>query len=49
MEKYKFKIDEYGYKKWYCGGKLHRENDKSAVIWGNGTEDYWENGESVDK
>jgi hypothetical protein len=34
---------------WYWNGKLHREGDKPAMIYWDGTEEYWENGERIDK
>ena len=34
-------IDEFGNQRWYnCYGLLHRDNDKPAVIWNDGTK-YW--------
>ena len=49
MKKYKFEIDRLGDKYWYWKGEKHRRNDLPAVIYFNGTEEYWENGERVDK
>ena len=49
MKKYKFQINIFGDKAWYWEGLRHRENDLPAVIWKDGTEEYWKNGERVDK
>ena len=44
MEKYKFKIDEYGYKRWYWEGWKHRWNDLPAVILSDGSEFWYRDG-----
>jgi len=35
--------DEYGTKRWYQNGKLHRDN-APAVIWASGDEYWYQNG-----
>ena len=34
------RVDQYGIQRWYLNGKLHRDNDKPAIIYQNGTQ-YW--------
>ena len=33
-------IDEFGTKRWYQNGKLHRNNDQPAIIESNGKQ-WW--------
>ena len=46
MKEYIVKIDDYGTKKWYLNGKLHRE-DGPAVERSNGTKEWWLNGKEL--
>jgi len=41
-------IDLAGYKVYYIEGKIHRL-DGPAVMWANGEEEYWINGEELSK
>ncbi len=38
------RIDEFGTKYWYKNGELHRDNDKPAVIWADGSLTWYKNG-----
>ena len=31
----KYKVDQYGIQHWYFNGKLHRDNDKPAIVGSN--------------
>jgi hypothetical protein len=42
MKTYTVKIDEYGDKRWYFNGKLHRE-DGPAIEYANGTREWYIN------
>ena len=33
-------VDQFGNKRWYCNGKLHRI-DGPAIEWAVGTKEYW--------
>ena len=37
-------INEYGTKRWYLNGNIHRENDESAIEYANGDKEWWING-----
>ena len=37
----KFFKKNWGYKRWYKDGELHRENDKPAEIWSNGVKKWY--------
>ena len=41
---YTEKVDKYGTKLYYKNGELHRDGDKPAAIWPNGTIKYYKNG-----
>ena len=44
MEEYKVKVNQYGDKRWYQNGKLHRL-DGPACEYANGGKSWWQNNE----
>jgi len=38
-------IDEFGTKRWYQNGELHRDYDKPALIYPCGTKYWYQNGQ----
>ena len=41
------KIDENGTQKWFINNELHRENDLPAIIYSDGTKEWYLNGKFI--
>jgi hypothetical protein len=47
MSVYATVIESDGTQHWFQHGKLHRDNDKPAVIEADGRQEYWINDEKI--
>jgi hypothetical protein len=49
IDKTEYRVDKYpsGNKYWFKNNNYHRDNDKPAIIYSNGTMSWWESGELI--